>query len=55
MGFWKALDQVYPTTRAQRCWVHKTANVLDKLPKRIQPGAKDALHQIWMAETREDA
>lgn len=55
LGFWKALDQVYPTTRAQRCWVHKTANVLDKLPKRIQPGAKDALHQIWMAETRRDA
>jgi transposase-like protein len=55
LGFWKALDQVYPTTRTQRCWVHKTANVLDKLPKRIQPGAKDALHQIWMAETRQDA
>jgi len=55
LGFWKALPQVYPTTRVQRCWVHKTANVLDKLPKRIQPGAKDALHQIWMAETRKDA
>ena len=55
LGFWKALDQVYPTTRAQRCWVHKTVNVLDKLPKRIHPGAKDALHQIWMAETRKDA
>jgi putative transposase len=55
LGFWKALDQVYPTTRAQRCWVHKTANVLDKLPKRIQPGAKDALHEIWMAETTKDA
>jgi putative transposase len=55
LGFWKALDQIYPTTRAQRCWVHKTANVLDKLPKRLQPGAKDALHQIWMAETRKDA
>jgi len=55
LGFWKAIDQVFPTTRAQRCWVHKTANVLDKLPKRIQPGAKDALHQIWMAETRRDA
>ena len=55
LGFWKALDQVYPTTRAQRCWVHKTANVLDKMPKRIQPGAKDALHQIWMAETKKDA
>ena len=55
LGFWKALDQVYPTTRAQRCWVHKTANVLDKLPKRVQPRAKDALHQIWMAETKQDA
>ena len=55
LGFWKALDQVYPTTRAQRCWVHKTANVLDKMPKRIQPGAKDALHQIWMAEKKEHA
>lgn len=55
LGFWKALDQVYPTTRVQRCWVHKTANVLDKLPKRVQPGAKVALHQIWMAETKQDA
>lgn len=55
LGFWKALGQVYPTTRAQRCWVHKSANVLDKLPKRLQPEAKDKLHQIWMAETRADA
>ena len=55
LGFWKALGQVYPTTRSQRCWVHKTANVLDKLPKRIQPGAKEKIHQIWMAETRKDA
>jgi putative transposase len=55
LGFWKALPQVYPTTREQRCWVHKTANVLDKLPKRLQPQAKQALHQIWMAETRKDA
>jgi putative transposase len=55
LGFWKALDQVYPTTREQRCWVHKTANVLDKLPKRLQPQAKDLLHQIWMAEKRQDA
>jgi putative transposase len=55
LGFWKALDQVWPSTRPQRCWVHKTANVLDKMPKRIQPGAKDALHQIWMAETKKDA
>jgi transposase-like protein len=55
LDFWRALDQVYPTTRTQRCCVHKTVKVLDKLPKRIQPGAKDALHQIWMAETRKDA
>ena len=55
LGFWKALDQVYPTTRAQRCWVHKTANVLDKLPKRLQGEAKEKIHEIWMAETRADA
>ena len=55
LGFWKAIGQVYPTTREQRCWVHKTANVLDKLPKRLQPKAKEKLHQIWMAETRAQA
>jgi len=55
LGFWKALPQVFPKTREQRCWVHKTANVLDKLPKRIQPGAKEMIHQIWMADTREHA
>jgi transposase-like protein len=55
LGFWKALSQVYPSTRTQRCWVHKTANVLDKLPKRAQPRAKERLHQIWMAETRKEA
>ena len=55
LGFWKALPQVYPSTRTQRCWVHKTANVLDKLPKRVQPGAKAALHEIWMAPSRADA
>jgi transposase-like protein len=55
LGFWKALDQVYPTTRAQRCWVHKTANVLDKLPKRLQSEAKELIHEIWMAPTRADA
>jgi len=52
LGFWKALPKVFPATRTQRCWVHKTANVLDKLPKRLQPRAKEALHEIWMAETR---
>ena len=55
LGFWKALPQVYPTTREQRCWVHKTANVLDKLPKRLQPEAKEKIHAIWMAATRADA
>ena len=55
LGFWKALTQVYSTTREQRCWVHKTANVLDKLPKRLQPTAKEQLHQIWMAPTRSAA
>ena len=55
LGFWKALPQVWPTTREQRCWVHKTANVLNKLPKRQQSKAKAALHEIWMAETQEQA
>lgn len=55
LGFWKALEEVYPQTRAQQCWVHKTANVLDKLPKRLQPDAKSLLHQMYMAVTREDA
>jgi putative transposase len=55
LGFWKALPKVFPATRTQRCWVHKTVNVLDKLPKRLQPRAKEAIHDIWMAETREAA
>jgi transposase-like protein len=55
LGFWKALPQVYATTREQRCWVHKTANVLDKLPKSMQPKAKEMLHDIWQAATRKDA
>ncbi|MFZ2911442.1 MAG: IS256 family transposase [Candidatus Desulfobacillus denitrificans] len=55
LGFWKALAQVFPTTRGQRCWVHKTANVLDKLPKRLQPHAKAMLHDIWMASTKAEA
>jgi putative transposase len=55
LGFWKALGEVWPATREQRCWVHKTANVLNKLPKSQQPKAKRALQEIWMAETRNDA
>ena len=52
LGFWKALRQVYGATREQRCWVHKTANVLNKLPKSVQARAKPHLQEIWMAETR---
>jgi len=55
LGFWKALPQVFGTTRTQRCWVHKTANILNKLPKSQQPKAKAALHEIWMAATRKEA
>ena len=52
IGFWKALDEVYPGTRHQRCWVHKIANVLNKFPKSMQPAVKADLREIWQAETR---
>src|SRR5690606_11294481 len=55
MGFWAALAEVFPTTLAQRCWVHKTVNILDKLPKAQQPEAKSALHEIWQADSRRNA
>jgi putative transposase len=55
LGFWAALRQVYPQTQEQRCWVHKIANVLDKLPKRMQPRAKDLLHEIMRAPDRHSA
>ena len=55
LGFWGALEEVYPTTQPQRCWVHKTRNVLNALPKSVQPKAKQALHEIWQAETKADA
>ena len=55
LGFWAALRKVFPETREQRCWVHKTANVLNKLPKSVQPKAKGDLHEIWQAETKADA
>ena len=55
LGFWQALEEVWPKTGGQRCWVHKTANVLNKLPKSLQAKAKRALQDIWMAETRTDA
>ena len=55
MGFWAALDEVFPETKHQRCWMHKTGNVLNCLPKTSQPGAKRMLHDIWQADTRENA
>jgi len=55
LGFWKALPKVYGQTRSQRCWVHKTKNVLNYLPKSLQSKAKAALQQIWMAPSREQA
>ncbi len=55
LGFWAACRKVWPTTREQRCWVHKTANVLNKLPKSVQPKSKAMLHEIWQAQTRADA
>ncbi|AEY86825.1 putative transposase [Streptomyces hygroscopicus subsp. jinggangensis 5008] len=55
LGFWKALAEVFPETREQRCWVHKTANVLDSMPKSAQPGAKKAIQDIYNAEDRDHA
>ena len=55
LGFWAALEEIFPETKAQRCWVHKTANVLDKLPKSAQNYAKTMLLEIYMAETKERA
>ena len=55
LGFWAALDEIFPAARTQRCWVHKTANVLNYLPKSLQAKAKGGLHEIWRAETRAEA
>jgi transposase-like protein len=55
LGFWAALAELYPTTRTQRCWVHKTANVLNRLPKGLQAKAKQGLQAIWMAAGRSAA
>ena len=55
LGFWKALDAVSPTTRHQRCTVHKTANILDKMPKSVQPAAKSDLREVWNAPDRATA
>jgi transposase-like protein len=55
LGFWAAVREAFPGLREQRCWLHKTANVLNKLPKSLQPKAKGELHDIWQAATREAA
>lgn len=55
LGFWAALRKAFPTTREQRCWVHKTANVLNYLPKKHQAQAKRMIHDIWMASSKADA
>src|ERR1700710_3146499 len=52
LGFWKALDEIWPHTRHQRCWVHKTANVLNKAAKSVQPAMKQGLREVWMAPNR---
>ena len=55
LGFWKTLDEVFPQTKRQRCWVHKTANILDKMSKSIQGKAKSMIHEMYMAENEEEA
>jgi len=55
LGFWSALDEVFPRSRRQRCWVHKTANVLDKMPKSLQPAAKATIHRMYQAATKKEA
>jgi len=55
LGFWSALEEEFPSTQHQRCWVHKTANILDKMPKRVQPSAKEKIHDMYMAETKKEA
>jgi len=55
LGFWAALREVYPECREQRCWVHKAANILDKMPKSVQGKAKSMLHEMWQAPTKEKA
>ncbi len=55
LGFWAAIREVYPETKEQRCWVHKTMNILDKMPKSVQPKAKEKIHDMYMAPTKEQA
>jgi len=55
LGFWAALEEEFPRCRHQRCWVHKTANILDKMPKTVQPNAKRMIHEMYMSPTKETA
>ena len=55
LGFWGALEEIYPDTKQQRCWVHKTRNILNKLPKSSQEKAKEMIHNIYLSETKDDA
>jgi putative transposase len=55
LGFWNAMEKIYPQSKHQRCWVHKTANVLNKLPKNQQPQAKSLLNEIYMSSTKKDS
>jgi transposase-like protein len=55
LGFWSAIDEVFPETVHQRCWMHKTVNILNYLPRSVQPKAKSAIQAIWMADTRANA
>ena len=55
LGFWAALEEEFGCTQQQRCWVHKTANILDKMPRSVQPDAKKLIHEMYLAPTRVDA
>ena len=55
LGFWNAISEIYPETQQQRCWIHKTANILDKMPKSVQERAKEAIHNIYLADTKDNA
>ena len=55
MGFWSAMEEEFPAAIQQRCWVHKTANVLNKLPKSVQPSAKARIHEMYLAPTQKEA
>ena len=55
LGFWAALREVFGATCEQRCWFHKTGNILNRMPKSLHAKAKSDIHEIWMAATREDA